>query len=175
MKGAEMPAVVAYIQAQDLWRLDALENVSEVAAAIHSYDYDFKLWNGWLDADQEELIRRLAEEGVSIGRKHLKDVKETIAAGRHELEIAGGRVPVVNAPRSMSSSAAGLLAEGQPFAACYHFSGEQVNFSLRSREGGEDVAAIAALYGGGGHRRAAGFRIRHSAAGLSKALEAARG
>ncbi|MYB40201.1 hypothetical protein F4X86_02980 [Candidatus Saccharibacteria bacterium] len=173
MKGKGMPAVVAYIQAQDLWRLDELANVSEVAAAIHSYDYDFELWDTWLDADQGELIGRLAEEGASIGRKHLKDVKETIAAGRHELEIAGWKVPAVNAPRSMSSLAAGILAEGQPFAASYHFSGEQVNFSLRSREGGEDVAAIAALYGGGGHRRAAGFRIPHDATGLNKALRAA--
>ena len=174
MKDAPMPAVVAYVQAQDLWRLDALENVSEVAAAVHSYDYDFDLWDAWLEVGQEELIRRLAGEGVSIGRKHLKDVKETIAAGRHELEIAGRVVPAVNAPRSMSSSAAGLLAEGRPFAACYHFSGEQVNFSLRSREGGEDVAAVAALYGGGGHRRAAGFRIRYNPAGLAEALKAAR-
>ncbi len=32
-------------------------------------------------------------------------------------------------------------------------------FSLRSEEGGQDVSEIAAMFGGGGHKHAAGFKL----------------
>jgi nanoRNase/pAp phosphatase (c-di-AMP/oligoRNAs hydrolase) len=32
-------------------------------------------------------------------------------------------------------------------------------YSLRSKEGGEDVSIIAAKFGGGGHKHAAGFSV----------------
>ena len=44
-------------------------------------------------------------------------------------------------------------------AACYCDTPEGRTFSLRSREDGLDVSEIATLFGGGGHRNAAGFRL----------------
>ena len=38
-------------------------------------------------------------------------------------------------------------------------SAEGRTFSLRSEEGGEDVSEIAGLFGGGGHKHAAGFQL----------------
>ena len=49
------------------------------------------------------------------------------------------------------------MAEGEPFAATYVDSPKGRAFSLRSRRDGVDVSQIAATYGGGGHRGAAGF------------------
>jgi len=55
---------------------------------------------------------------------------------------------------------AGTMARAAPFAACYYDRPDARVFSLRSRgEDGLDVAEIAASYGGGGHRNAAGFQM----------------
>jgi nanoRNase/pAp phosphatase (c-di-AMP/oligoRNAs hydrolase) len=51
------------------------------------------------------------------------------------------------------------MAQEAPFAACYYDKPGARVFSLRSRgDDGMDVSAIAAIYGGGGHRNAAGFQ-----------------
>jgi hypothetical protein len=59
----------------------------------------------------------------------------------------------------MASDAGDLLSEGEPFAATYSDTAENRVFSLRSRPEGIDVSEIAKLFGGVGHRHAAGFRI----------------
>ena len=171
IKKEPAPKIVLYVEAMDLWRLDAYPDVGRVMAGLCSHDYDFKLWNDFLEADQDELIADLAREGASIERGRSKDVRELLAAGRHELEIAGKKVPAINAPRSMASQAANILAVGQPFAASYCISNGYVNFSLRSEGRGEDVARIAFGYGGGGHRHAAGFKIRYTGSEIARALK----
>ena len=45
-------------------------------------------------------------------------------------------------------------------AACFYFDGNTYNFSLYNDNGEVDCSQIAKQYGGGGHRGAAGFRIK---------------
>ena len=172
MAPVPVPAIVRYVEAYDLWRLDAYPDIKAVIACLKSYEHDFDLWTRLLDADQEELIKKMAEEGTAIERAQAKAVRDLIRLCAHEMEIGGIKVPAVNAPRKMSSEAAGLLAAGKPFAACYQIAGEDVNFSLRSDRRGEDVAKIAFKYGGGGHKHAAGFRIKGAGKELTASLEA---
>lgn len=76
--------------------------------------------------------------------------------------IDGFDVPVANLPYTLSSDAGHLMAQGEPFAACYWDTPAGRVFSLRSSDAGEDVSAVAKTYGGGGHRNAAGFQVPHS-------------
>ena len=65
--------------------------------------------------------------------------------------------PPVNAT-VLFSDIAGELAKDRPFGACYFDRGDgKRQWSLRSRDGGIDVAEVAKANGGGGHRNAAGF------------------
>ena len=57
----------------------------------------------------------------------------------------------MNLPPTMASEAAGELATGHPFAACYWDGPLGRTFSLRSDSTGLDVSLIARRYGGGGH------------------------
>jgi hypothetical protein len=67
-------------------------------------------------------------------------------------------VPTVNSP-VLQSELGDVLATGHPFAGVWwQGSGDAARWSLRSTPGGVDVSLIAARYGGGGHRTAAGFR-----------------
>jgi len=85
-------------------------------------------------------------------------------------------VPVANLPYTMTSDAGHLLCERDlygkkpdgtiaddvtphPFSGCFWDTPEGRVFSLRSRDDGADVGAIAKLYGGGGHAHASGFRV----------------
>lgn len=166
--GVEVPLFVRLVEDRDLWRF-AIPDSKALNATFFSYDYDFLKWNAIREAceDNERFLGLLAG-GCAIERKHDKDVKELVSKLRHfrKFKHAAGvngevlYIPCANLPYTMSSDAAGLMAERAPFAATYYqdCSGQYV-FSLRSRNGGLDVSAIASRYGGGGHRNAAGFRV----------------
>lgn len=68
------------------------------------------------------------------------------------------KVPTVNAS-VLQSEVCHVLCQGEPFAAAYWDEADDVRrWSLRSAKDGIDVSEIAKLYGGGGHKHAAGFR-----------------
>ena len=66
------------------------------------------------------------------------------------------RVPAVNTAENVSD-VLNELANDQPFAVAYAYKDRMWKCSLRSAADGEDVAAIAEQFGGGGHKHAAGF------------------
>lgn len=148
--------LIKHIQDRDLWQFK-LENTREIQSAIFSYQYNFMVWSElMLHKPVEELVR----EGQSIERKHFKDLEELIAVTRRDMVIGGHRVPVANMPYMFASDAGHLLSEGYPFGATYYDSPEGRHFSLRSRvSDGMDVSEIAKMYGGGGHKHAAGFKV----------------
>ncbi|HMT45476.1 MAG TPA: hypothetical protein PKE59_00010 [Novosphingobium sp.] len=155
--GQARPLLVDYVGDRDLWRF-LLPASREVAATVFSHPYDFAVWDGLADRLDGIGFGAVASEGEAILRKHDKDISELIAVTRRMMFIGGRQVPVANLPYTMASDAAHLMAEHAPFAACYFDRPDARVFSLRSREGGADVAEIAALYGGGGHKHAAGFQ-----------------
>lgn len=152
----EPPRLLQHVEDRDLWRFE-LDGTREVQSALFSYPYDFAVWDRLMTSPQ--AIETLYHDGVAIERKHQKDVAELVAAFRRRMVIGGYDVPVANLPYTLTSDAGGLMAEGEPFAACYWDTASGRTFSLRSREGGLDVALIAQQYGGGGHRNASGFRV----------------
>jgi len=153
--GIDCPLPLQYIADRDLWKF-ALPCSREFNAAIFSYSYDFRVWDQLM---KEEGIDHLIAEGTAIERKHHKDVRELLKVTHRLMTIAGYTVPVANLPYTLTSDAGNLMAKGQPFAACYWDTPEGRVFSLRSNDDGMDVSEIAKLFGGGGHRNAAGFRV----------------
>ena len=152
--GAARPALVNHVEDRDLWRL-ALEGTREIQAAVFSRPYTFADWDELAAMDPQELRR----EGAAIDRKHHKDVAELVNVCGRRMVIGGYDVPAASMPYTMTSDAGALMAQGEPFAACYWDTAEMREFSLRSHSDGLDVSAIARIYGGGGHARAAGFRV----------------
>ena len=152
--GKTPPEIIKHIQDRDLWRFN-IKGTREVQAALSSYPHDFKVWDELMCCAGMDLYH----QGEAIERKRFKDIAEFRAAAQHTMVIAGYEVPVLNVPYFYASDAGHQMAEDAPFAACYWDTPEGRTFSLRSREGGVDVSEIAARFGGGGHRHAAGFRI----------------
>jgi oligoribonuclease NrnB/cAMP/cGMP phosphodiesterase (DHH superfamily) len=151
------PKLIDHLEDRDLWRF-ALPGTREIQAAVFSYPYDFTVWDVLMQEDPEVLRK----EGASIERKHLKDVEELVRALEKHMRIGGYWVPTCNLPHVYASDAGHLMCKNHPeapFAACWYDTADGRSFSLRSI-GDFDVSAVAAEYGGGGHRNAAGFRLK---------------
>lgn len=161
-----LPLLLYHIQQRDLWREESSDwqATRNVSAAIFSHPYDFDLWWQWLKNPM--AFQELMKEGVAIERKHFKDIRELLPQVTRRMNIGGHNVPVANLPYIFSSDAGHILARGEPFAACYMDTKEHRVFSLRSSKEDEavDVQAVAVKYGGGGHAKAAGFRIGRNVA-----------
>ena len=153
-QGRPRPRLLDHIEDRDLWRF-LLPHTREIQAAVFSYPYDFTVWDELFAADLELM----AKQGEAIERKHHKDIAELVGVTKRRMVIGGVSVPVANLPYTLTSDAGNLMAAGEPFAACYWDTPEGRVFSLRSRDNGTDVSAIAKAYGGGGHRNASGFRM----------------
>lgn len=148
------PALIRYIQDRDLWRF-ALPKSREINAALRSYPFDFQVWARFFNG-----VERLAPEGAAI----LRAVDQQVAAmckEAVEMVIGGHAVPCVNATVNFSEVGDELCRQSpeRPFSAHYFDRADgKRQFGLRSR-GEFDVSAVAKLYGGGGHKGAAGFVI----------------
>lgn len=143
--------LLQYIEDRDLWSRKLVNN-DEFYAALRSYPQKFELWDTF---DVGQLIA----EGKHIRRYH-SQIKEEMMKNVITRSIGEYAVPCVNAPWLFASEIAGELAEGQPFAACYWDTPDGTTYSLRSEEGGLDVAKIAEQYNGGGHKHASGFTTK---------------
>lgn len=152
------PPLLAHIEDRDLWRFK-LPGTREIQAFVFSCDYTFEEWDKLMGAADEVELLKMYVAGAAIERKQHKDVAELVEVCKRFMTIGGYYVPVASLPYTLVSDAARLMAEGEPFAACYWDTADGRIFGLRSTETGIDVSEVAKEYGGGGHAKAAGFKV----------------
>ncbi len=151
------PLLLGHIEDRDLWRFN-LPGTREIQANVFSFEYTFENWDRLMSAGQAELLTMTAA-GAAIERKHHKDIAELVKVCKRRMRIGDVEVWVASLPYTLTSDAGHLMAEGEPFAACYWDTTDGRVFSLRSQDNGADVSEIAKRYGGGGHVHAAGFKV----------------
>jgi oligoribonuclease NrnB/cAMP/cGMP phosphodiesterase (DHH superfamily) len=153
--GVPRPTLVDYVGDHDLW-LHEMPRSKEVSAAIYSHHMTFEAWD---ELEKALKFRPLtvADEGTAILRAAMKNADVAVGSSGRLMVIGGASVFVANVPFFMASEVGNRLAKLGPFGATYFDQDGARVFSLRSTATGSDVAAIAATYGGGGHRNAAGF------------------
>ncbi len=162
--GLEPPLMLRHVEDRDLGRF-AIQFTREVQANVFSYPYDFGLWDTLMMVGEDrDKYLRFKREGEAILRKHFKDIDELLGVVTRRMRIGGHVVPIANLPYTLVTDAGGKLAEGMPFAGCYWDTRDGRVFSLRSTPDGLDVSDVAKQYGGGGHARAAGFRVSYEEA-----------
>ena len=144
-----VPWLLEYIQDKDLWTW-TLPSSREINAAIASHPFDFNLWNRF---KQKEL----EQEGRAILR-YEQELVNKLAAQAVLVEFQGAIVPSVQSA-ILTSQIGERLAADYPFCIIWHDHEGRRYYSMRSRDDGTDVGAIAVSFGGGGHTHAAGFSI----------------
>lgn len=144
-----------YIEDRDLW-LFKLPNSKEINAKVQSLPRWFEAYDE-LESEGPEIAYR---DGVAI-LDYQKILVKRIA---HKADLGVFHLyPTlfVNTPVLSSEVAGYLRDQGAPLVVTWHKTGtdDRVEVGLYSTEDGPDVSELAKLYGGGGHRGAAGFSI----------------
>lgn len=155
----KIPRLLAYIEDGDLW-LHKLPNSKYFLSYLYAQPFDFKKWNK-LARDMETNAGRRAclEKGKVISE--YRDALIEREVNRASLVFfEGRRILAVNSSLKIIRSDVGnvLLKKKPPMSVVWGFEGDNVHVSLRSN-GKVDVSNIAVRYGGGGHKRAAGFNL----------------
>lgn len=157
-----VPELFLRLQDRDLWKM-ALPNSRAFSLYLRSFPHEFSAWEEiGNDLTKQRVRERMMEHAQAIERYYDRQISqmcdtavETNIGGHHQ-------VPVVNCSNVFSSDVAHELLKryrGAPFAACFHVTGYQRLFSLRSEDRRIDVSEVAKMFGGGGHRNAAGFKL----------------
>ncbi|MFY0620868.1 MAG: phosphohydrolase [Pelagimonas sp.] len=157
--GPRRPALIDYVADRDLWRFE-LPSSREINEAINNLTFDFDVWSD-LSIDMQDFSYRssLARSGADLMKRTFSDVTQIISLTERDMRIGGHVVKVANCPKRLASDVAGELSHAGAFGACYYDGPKGRVFSLRQRSDGIPVNAIAELYGGGGHPKAAGFTM----------------
>ena len=153
------PAMLNAVEDRDLWRFK-LTHTKEMMSFLQSMDFTFENWDSIMLHDDAASISGMTAMGQAIARKVSKDVKE-IARGARQRVALGHKVPVVNCPSMFASDVLHLLARGEKFAISWWEASDVTVYSLRSDPDGLDVSELAKAWGGGGHKHAAGFKVKH--------------
>lgn len=153
--GKEAPRMIKYIEDRDLWKWE-LTYSKEFSAAFDMVPFDFEEFDKYLD---DSAIDNAQERGSYI-LAYSKTVISKIAKHAVPRKMGGKNVLVVNSSHWMSEIGAALSPKCD-FAVIWFYDHEtrQVKVSLRAHHDDADVSEIAKLYGGGGHRKAAGFNL----------------
>lgn len=156
------PSLISYVQDRDLWRKVLLYS-EEINQFISTLPHNFDSWTS-----ASYLLRNRFDEAKHIGesvlRKHGQIVADIVKTARPiKFHIDGKTVSglAANCTGHFASDVGHELCKlSGTFGATYCSGNDgSVKWSLRS-EGDFDVSAIAKLFGGGGHKNAAGFTLR---------------
>ncbi|HBL12967.1 MAG TPA: phosphoesterase [Cyanobacteria bacterium UBA11162] len=148
------PDLINYIQDRDLWKFE-LSDSQEITGALRAYPMDFEVWDSLANPSG---IERLRNEGKII-LKFTNQLVDRMCQHVQWREVGGFVIPVVNAS-AFVSEVGNRLCELYPEAlfSAYYVDGSDGKRHWGLRSVGEfDVSKVAQLYGGGGHRNAAGF------------------
>ena len=153
--GAVVPPLLAYIQDYNLWKFELPMSV-EVNLAIATLPWDFTAWEQ-LPTDDGEFQAMTIPVGSAV--KAFQDSQVTNAMNNVRIMVFGEhQVPCVNASENNNVLAHAMCEHypDAPFAIVYCDRQDLREWSVRSI-GDFDVSEFAKLWGGGGHKNAAGF------------------
>ena len=153
--GKEAPRMIKFIEDRDLWKWE-MPYSKEFSAAFDMVPFDFEEFDKYLD---DSAIDSAQERGAYI-LAYSKTVISKIAKHAVPRKMGGKDVLVVNSSHWMSEIGAALSPKCD-FAVIWFYDHDtrQAKVSLRAHHDDADVSEIAKRFGGGGHRKAAGFNL----------------
>ena len=150
------PWFLDYVEDRDLWRF-ALPDSKEINAYLDTIPKEFITWDGLTKMNLDTVVA-LGQVAWDMKMSYVDAAKKNAMP----FTLHGKDTLIVNAPQWGISELLGTLAEENPqmpFVMGFSLRNDGVfQYSLRSRDGGDDVSEIAEKFGGGGHAGAAGFQ-----------------
>lgn len=174
--GTEVPMFIHHIDDYDRWQFK-LDGTKAFQKALWSYaPWSFADWKArylnsvdlWSEQPVGSGLTSYIEQGKAILRAHEQNVQSVVKGSARKCVIPAMNIPTVweavliglaaNCPPHLQSDVGHELAnQSGTFGLLWYIDKDNVcRCSLRSN-GDYDVSAIAKVFGGGGHRNAAGF------------------
>ncbi len=153
--GKEPPKFIKYIQDRDLWAWE-LEYSKEFSAAFDMVPFEFEEFEKYEDDSVFDDAVKRGSYILAYSKTVIKKVCEKAVMRKYE----GMDVMVVNSSHWMSEIGS-RLAPDCDFAMIWYYDHEDkiIKVSLRSFHDTVDVSEISKKFGGGGHKKAAGFSL----------------
>lgn len=173
--GTEPPLLIRLIEDRDLWRF-TMADTKPFALWLRAWPFGFERFEHVARELEDARDRRIIMLEARAMQIFFDANVEEIAAFARRRRIGDHEPIVVNCPPMFASDVGHALLDQNPdapFAATYFDGPSSRMWSLRSRDDRVDVSAIAARFGGGGHRNAAGFSAAAMNGDLITRLEAA--
>lgn len=158
--GQEAPLLIRLIEDRDLW-LFRYASTRPFALWLRSEAFNFERWSELAIDIEGRAGTHILREAEAMQRFYDEKVKE-IASFARRRRLGDYEPVVVSCPPMFASEVGNYLLTTHPeapFAATFYDTATKRMWSLRSDDSRERVSSIAAAYGGGGHRNAAGFSI----------------
>ena len=156
--GKDAPRFINYIEDRDLWKWE-LPYSKEFSAAFDMVPFEFEEFEKF---ENDSVFDDTVKRGSYI-LAYSKTVIKKIADSAVSRKMTGKDVLVVNSSHWMSEIGS-YLSPNCDFALIWYYSHsmKKTKVSLRSFHEHVDVSEIAKRYGGGGHKKAAGFHLPKS-------------
>ena len=135
-----------------------MEGTKEICAALRElYPMNFEVWQ---DLDSDQGLDCLLLDGETLTEAFKRDVTDLMKRSC-AVVLDGITGAACNAtPKYASELGNQLAVQSGTFGLVYCYEGHRQAWDCSLRSVGDfDVSRIAKLYGGGGHRNAAGFSV----------------
>jgi len=161
-KEKTVPTMIHYIQDRDLWKFE-LKDSAAFSAAFDMIPFTFEDYYQCLF---HVKIDKLIKDGSIILEYNKRTIEQTCKHA-HDRVFKKSlykkyKTCVVNSPTLQSEIGNYLSSDcGYDIALVWYFdhSSNSTNVSIRTGRNDVDVSEIAKTFGGGGHKKAAGFRL----------------
>ena len=153
--GKEAPKFIQYITDRDLWKWE-LPYSKEFSAAFDMVPFEFEEFEKFED---DSVFDDAVKRGSYI-LAYSKTVIKKVCDKASKRRIGGKHVMVVNSSHWMSEIGAKLSPDCD-YALIWYYdhNDKRIKVSLRSFHEHVDVSDVSKRFGGGGHKKAAGFTL----------------
>jgi oligoribonuclease NrnB/cAMP/cGMP phosphodiesterase (DHH superfamily) len=157
----EAPMLLQYVQDRDLWKFKFGDDSKTIHAGLGTLKGNMPLWNKY--ASNENALQDLINTGEVLLDRDKASVEAQVPANVKVVEFMGYRCGFLNTGQLVSEMGHAMYSDetlNVDIGVCWFVTKDDtVILSLRSKQGtGPDVSEIAKMFGGGGHKNAAGGR-----------------
>lgn len=151
-----LPMYLKYVQDADLWKLK-MPRAKEFVATRQFHPESIKKADSFIKKFESASFRKKFLNDGKFILKYQKNVLYDILRNAERTRFSGSSALVVNSP-IFTDELSSMMYKKEPMAIVWHYKKNSIKVSLRSN-GLVDVSKIAEKYGGGGHKRAAAFKL----------------
>ncbi|KKT83914.1 MAG: Phosphoesterase, DHHA1 [Candidatus Giovannonibacteria bacterium GW2011_GWC2_44_9] len=154
----KVPLLLKYVEDVDIWRLK-LPYTMELGVSLRTYSQSFGVWHKLAkEWEKSKTRKKYIKEGINMVRYENDLVKHLLKAAERVV-FCRKKTLAINAPVYLASQIGDAMRKkGFPLGIIWQKKGDKIVVSLRSTNK-VDSAEVASHFGGGGHKKAAAFRL----------------